>query len=101
MAKELLMLADRIKHLRESSSLTQAELARKLSLSRSAINAWEMGLSVPTSQYVVELAKVFSVSTDYILGINETAVVSVTGLSDEQIDAVLNIINCFKKANNK
>ncbi|WP_294752670.1 helix-turn-helix transcriptional regulator [uncultured Ruminococcus sp.] len=101
MAKELLMLADRIKHLRESSSLTQAELARKLSLSRSAINAWEMGLSVPTSQYVVELAKVFSVSTDYILGINETAVIPVTGLTDEQIDAVLNIINCFRNANNK
>lgn len=101
MAKELLMLADRIKHLRENSSITQAELARKLSLSRSAINAWEMGLSVPTSQYVVELAKVFNVSTDYILGINETSVISVKGLTDEQIEAVVNIIKCFQNSNKK
>lgn len=101
MAKELLMIADRIKHLREKSSITQAELARKLSLSRSAINAWEMGLSVPTSQYIVELAKVFDVSTDYILGVNETSSISVTGLSDDQIEAIINIIRCFKKSNNK
>ena len=99
MAKELFMLSDRIKQLRESSSLTQADLARKLSLSRSAINAWEMGLSVPTTQYVLELAKLFDVSTDYILGQNETATVSVAGLTNEQINAVMHVIKCFRDNN--
>ncbi|WP_295166763.1 helix-turn-helix transcriptional regulator [Ruminococcus sp.] len=101
MQKELLMLSDRIKQLRESNSLTQAELARRLSLSRSAINAWEMGLSVPTSQYIVELSKLFNVSSDYILGINETVTLSVSGLTDEQIDAVSTIVKCFQKSNEK
>ncbi|MBR1430060.1 MAG: helix-turn-helix transcriptional regulator [Ruminococcus sp.] len=95
------MLSDRIKQLRESNSLTQAELARRLSLSRSAINAWEMGLSVPTSQYIVELSKLFNVSSDYILGINETVTLSVSGLTDEQIDAVSTIVKCFQKSNEK
>ena len=63
MAKELLTLADRIKSLRERAGLTQAQVARLLGLTRSGVNAWEMGLSVPSTQYVVELAKQFDVST--------------------------------------
>ena len=38
------MIADRIKELREKNDMTQSDLARKLSLTRSAINAWEMGI---------------------------------------------------------
>ena len=34
------MIADRIKELREKNDMTQSDLARKLSLTRSAINAW-------------------------------------------------------------
>lgn len=101
MAKEFFLLADRIKHLREGSSLTQAELARKLSLSRSAVNSWELGLSVPTTPYILELSKVFDVSTDYILGREETSNISVTGLNAEQIEAVVAVINCFRNSNNK
>ena len=63
MSKELLSLADRIKSLREGAGLTQAEIARALGISRSGVNAWEMGLSVPSTQYIVELAKQFNVST--------------------------------------
>ena len=57
MSKELFSLAEKIKILREKSGLTQAEIARTLGLSRSSVNAWEMGLSVPSTQYIVELAK--------------------------------------------
>ncbi|WP_242836628.1 helix-turn-helix transcriptional regulator [Ruminococcus flavefaciens] len=99
MSKELLMLADRIKQMREGADLTQAELARKLALSRSAINSWEMGLSIPTPQYIIELSKIFNVSTDYILGRNITSTISVTGLTDEQITAVMHVVECFRDAN--
>ena len=59
MKKELLTLADKIKTLREQAGLTQAEVARQLGISRAGVNAWEMGLSVPSTPYVVELAKKF------------------------------------------
>lgn len=95
-AKELQSLADRIKMLRENAGLTQTELAKNLGLTRSAVNAWEMGLSVPSPQYIVELAKNFHVSTDYILGLDSGAAVSVTGLSEKQVSAVLSAIQCFK-----
>ncbi len=94
--KELIFLSEKIKQLRENLNITQSELAKTLGLTRSAVNAWEMGLSVPSTQYVVELAKFFQVSTDFLLGIVENASVSVKGLNEKQISAVLNIIECFR-----
>lgn len=96
MSNELFTLADRIKLLRESAGVTQAELARILGLSRSGVNAWEMGLSIPSTQYVVELAKSFHVSTDYLLGMEETSTISIKGLTQKQVSAVLDVIQCFK-----
>lgn len=97
MARELFSLAGKIKLLREAAEMTQAELARLLGLSRSSVNAWEMGLSVPSTQYVVELAKRFNVSTDYLLGIEDTATISIDGLTQKQVSALLDIINCFRQ----
>ncbi|MDY5008175.1 helix-turn-helix domain-containing protein [Candidatus Allofournierella merdipullorum] len=99
MTKELLTMAERIKFLREKLELTQAEIARRLGISRAGVNAWEMGLSVPSTQYVVELAKIFGVSTDYLLGMGKTAMVSVEGLSEKQVAAVVNVIECFRAGN--
>lgn len=99
MSKELFCLGEKIKYLRESAGLTQAELARILGLSRSGVNAWEMGLSIPSTQYVVELAKNFNVSADYLLGIEDTSTISVKGLTEKQVSVVLDVIQCFK--NNK
>ena len=96
MSKELFSLADKIKLLRENSGLTQAGIARQLGISRSGVNAWEMGLSVPSTQYILELAKTFGVSTDFLLGINNTSTISVEGLSEKQVSSLLKIIECFK-----
>ena len=99
MAKEFFSLADRIKSLREKAGMTQADVARMLGLSRSGVNAWEMGLSVPSTQYVVELAKKFDVSTDYILGLENTSTISVKGLTQKQVAVLLETIECFREAN--
>jgi len=90
------MIADRIKILREKHGLTQAELAKKLGITRSGVNAWEMGLTVPSTQYIVELSLLFSVSTDYLLDMPQTKSISVEGLNDREIASVVEIINCYK-----
>ena len=86
------MIAERIKELREEKAWTQTELAKILGVTRSCVNAWEMGISVPSTQYVVELASLFHISTDFLLGVEATASVSVEGLSDEDIQLVHTII---------
>ena len=78
-------IADKIKALRESRGMTQAELARQLGITRSGVNAWEMGLSVPSTQYVVDLALFFTVSSDFLLGIDSSFTLNVEGLSDDDI----------------
>lgn len=80
------MIDERIQHLRENSNMTQAELAKKLGITRSSVNAWEQGISCPSTTYLVELSRIFHVSTDYLLGIDSTATISVSGLTDQDIE---------------
>lgn len=79
------MIADKIKMLRENTGMTQADVARKLSVTRSSVNAWELGISVPSTALLVELAQLFGVSTDYLLGIDSTSTLDVSGLTDDDV----------------
>ena len=90
------MIDQKIKTLREKKGITQSELANQLGITRSGVNAWEMGISTPSTQYIIILAKFFNVSTDYLLGLSDTATISVEGLSDREIASLAEIIECYK-----
>ena len=91
------MIADRIKALREQGGYTQADMAKHLGITRSGVNAWEMGISVPSTQYLVELAGFFKVSTDYLLGVETTSSISVAGLTDKDIQLVHALISHLRE----
>lgn len=90
------MIADKIKTLRISNNLTQNDVAKKLGITRSSVNAWEMGISVPSTMYVVELAQLFAVSADYILGLEQKMVLDITGLDDDSIRILNDMIRYMK-----
>lgn len=79
------MTAERIKALREARGWTQAELARRMNITRNGVNSWEQGLSMPSPACLVDLAKLFSVSTDYLLGVERLETVNVTGLDEKDV----------------
>ena len=79
------MTAERIKALREARGWTQAELARRINITRNGVNSWEQGLSMPSPACLVDLSKVFSVSTDYLLGVERMETVNVTGLDEKDV----------------
>lgn len=91
------MIGDKIKKLRQSQNLTQSAVAKKLGITRSSVNAWEMEISVPSTQYIIELAMLFNVSSDYLLDIPGNVSINVTGLSEKEVAAVKEIVDCFKK----
>lgn len=93
------MTADTIKLLRESNNLTQTQLAKKLGITRSSVNAWEMGLSVPSTQYIIDLAKYFKVSTDFILGVKTTSTISLVDLTETDIDILYQLANNLRDKN--
>lgn len=96
MIHELFDISERLKNLRENKGITQTQLAKLLSLTRSSINGWEMGTSIPSTQYIVELAKIYNVTTDYILGMDARNIIAADDLSGEEIRALNSVIDCFK-----
>ncbi|MGM9670751.1 MAG: helix-turn-helix domain-containing protein [Oscillospiraceae bacterium] len=92
------MTGEIIKSLRETAKFSQAELARRLDVSRSSVNAWEMGLSMPTAQYLVALAKIFHVSTDYLLGVEPDMRLVLDGYSQQEVELVYQLVRYFDQS---
>mgnify|MGYP000128093359 FL=1 len=92
------MTADRIKALREARGWTQAELARRMNMTRNGINSWEQGLSMPSPQSLVDLARLFSVSTDYLLGVERHNTVNVTGLDEKDVALIAQLAERLRSA---
>ncbi len=92
------MTGEIIKSLRETAKFSQAELARRLDVSRSSVNAWEMGLSMPTAQYLVALAKIFHVSTDYLLGVEPEMRLVLDGYSQQEVELVYQLVRYFDQS---
>ena len=93
------MIYDRIRLLREGNNMTQSDLAKCLGITRSSVNAWEMGISVPSTQYIVELAGIFKISTDYLLGLKETPTMDISGLTDKDIAIVYALVTHLRVLN--
>lgn len=93
------MVSERIKNLRMSNDMTQTDLAKKLNITRSSVNAWEMGISIPSTTYIVELAQLFHVSTDYLLGLSDNVTLDVSYLNEREIQLVYELIQYFRTKN--
>lgn len=65
------MFGKRLQALRESARLTQKVLAQKVNLSQQTIDHYEKGRSNPSIETINQLANIFGVSTDYLLGRTE------------------------------
>ena len=91
------MVADRIKELRLSNNMTQADLAKKLNITRSSVNAWEMGISIPSTTYIIELSQLFKVSTDYLLGLSTNITLDISSLSEREIQLVYRLVQYFQE----
>ena len=89
------MLSDKIRELREQAGYSQTQLAKKLDVTRSSVNAWEMGLSTPTTQYVVAMCKLFHVSADYMLGLTCEKTFSLDGYTEQEITIILDLLKYF------
>ncbi len=60
-------LSKKIYELRKANNLSQEQLAEKVNVSRQSISKWESGETIPEIERVIELSKIFNVSTDYLL----------------------------------
>ena len=95
----ILGFADKLKMLRKSHNLTQAELSKKLYISPSLVGLYEINERVPSYDVLIRMARLFNVSTDYLLGISNKAVfIDASIWDDEQLDVLLKFIDVFRKS---
>jgi len=91
-------IAERIKYLREKSGMTQIQLAKRLHVSRNTVNSWEMSLSNPSSICLAELSKIFGVSTDYLLNLDDGIKLDITDLNEREQAMIMQLADYFKTA---
>ena len=65
-------LSQRIKYLRENMNMSQKELSEKANINTSVMNRIESGERAIRDDELIVFAKIFDVSTDYILGLSDT-----------------------------
>ena len=92
-------IGDKIRYLRDKAGMTQAYLAKRLCISRSAVNLWDMSLSTPSLANIVQLMQIFHVSADYFLCDEERLSVDISALTPEDQEIVLKLVESLHKKN--
>lgn len=60
-------ISEKIVLCRKALGISQEELAAMLNISRQAVSRWETGAAMPDTEKIIQLSRVFAVSTDYLL----------------------------------
>ena len=87
------MFGDRVKHLRTSYNLSQVQLAEQLKVSKQTVSNWENNNILPSVEMLINIAEYFSVSTDYLLELDNRNYIEVTGLTNTQLAHIQQIIH--------
>ena len=91
-------LGERIKKLRISRGYSQQQLADRLFVTKSLISAYETGQRSPSYDNLIGIARIFKVSTDYLLGVKQGNTLDLSGLSDEQQIIITQLVESIKKS---
>ena len=91
------MLNEQIKLLRMQRGINQVELANSLGVTKQSISNWENDNIQPSIEMLIKLSRVFSVSTDFLLGEDSRKYLEITGLSEKYIPHIQQIIDDLKQ----
>ncbi|MGN0114714.1 MAG: helix-turn-helix domain-containing protein [Acutalibacteraceae bacterium] len=94
------MFGTRLRELRTSLKLNQVEFGQSLSVTKQSVSNWENGNIQPSIDMLIKIATEYSVSTDYLLGLDERRTLDVTGLTALQIGHLQSLIDDLKSENN-
>ena len=92
---------EKLRKLRLESGMTQAELAEKLNITKSVISYYELRERTPSPDVIVQLARIFHVTTDYLMGVDNRKLIDVSDLSQEDMRLLLVTIETLRKKNSE
>ena len=94
------MLGERIKELRSAVGWNQVELSKRLGVTKQTISNWENENIQPSIEMLIRLSAIFHVTTDYLLGLEDTPRLDVTGLPTEVVAHLSRLISDFQNIYN-
>ena len=89
-------VGEKIKELRSAKGITQSELAEIVGVTTSAVSSYEVSARQPSYDILVKMAKLFNVTTDYLLGMSGKDVIDVTELNIKQRNIIRETVSEFK-----
>lgn len=90
-------MGERLKMLRTKQNLTQKQVANRIGLAISAVSAYELGTRYPSYDILLKLARLYNVSTDYLIGKDERRSLDVSGLTEDEVNVVVQMIDILRK----
>lgn len=90
-----------LRTLRERSRMTQKQLADSLGVSKATISLYELQERMPSADILVSVSSYFRVSVDYLLGFDQIERADLSGLNEEDIEAVNGLIEVLRSKNQK
>lgn len=94
------MLGSRIRELRNACGWNQVELSRRLNISKQTVSNWENDNIQPSIEMLTRLADTFLVSTDYLLGRENTPRLSIDGLPSSVVAHISMLIEDYRILSN-
>ena len=88
-------LAENIRSFRKGMGFTQEQLAERLGITLAAVSKWERGTSEPDLAYIMDLAEIFHVSVDALIGFSmhsgdaDTEAERLEGMTGEDISRII------------
>lgn len=95
------MFGDRIEKIRTAYNWTQVQLARKLNVSKQTVSNWENNNILPSIEVLIKLSSILSVSTDYLLSLDDREYIEVTGLTEIQKAHIQQLIHDLQEKQNQ
>lgn len=91
------MLGQRICELRTALGWSQVELAKRLGVAKQTVSNWENENIQPSIEMLVRLAKLFNVTTDYMLGLENIPRLNVEGLPSSVVAHISQLIEDYRE----
>lgn len=98
-----MQMKNRIRELREDKDLRQIDVANATGIDQKTLSNYETGKTNPDSHAIIRLAEFFGVTTDYLLGVSVSNIMSETDLNEKlgniqkELDEIKKFLNSQKR----
>ncbi len=90
---------EKLRELRVQHNMSQKELAEKLGIVSGTVSAYEQDKKRPSLEVLVKICRIFSISSDYLLGLNDNMNLMKASLTDYQMGIIRQLIRELEAKN--